>query len=372
MKESDFARYTEKIRSMLPFWFEMKKNPNKSIGIEFLNIFGMELDEIEEILLYASKQIYIESADEDFVDLVYKVLLPSNFNINNISMVYTNQLILERSWDLYTFFGIKKNEKNLENNISQPDYYFIDEKKKVIYIRESYDKEEDLPFGKIKVKCNNKEFLFELNLHHVWNFFDEFGSLVGCSRLKGEKNHEYKLRILDVFKNPANSTKRGLANGISRELGIREVKEWKDMSKDFVISEKMVLVNTILVDNNLIILDDVYITSTGEILLKGNPDKKNQSSVVSFIKSLEMYELVDINNKKLSIELYNSDANPTKLLIDYVTKIKEDTSIFWNDFKYDEDIWVREDENYDNSFSFLPTFLDSNIKGFSKYGYYKK
>ncbi|HBF6273731.1 TPA: Low copy number virion structural protein [Clostridioides difficile] len=372
MKESDFARYTEKIRSMLPFWFEMKKNPNKSIGIEFLNIFGMELDEIEEILLYASKQIYIESADEDFVDLVYKVLLPSNFNINNISMVYTNQLILERSWDLYTFFGIKKNEKNLENNISQPDYYFIDEKKKVIYVRESYDKEEDLPFGKIKVKCNNKEFLFELNLHHVWNFFDEFGSLVGCSRLKGEKNHEYKLRILDVFKNPANSTKRGLANGISRELGIREVKEWKDMSKDFVISEKMVLVNTILVDNNLIILDYVYITSTGEILLKGNPDKKNQSSVVSFIKSLEMYELVDINNKKLSIELYNSDATPTKLLIDYVTKIKEDTSIFWNDFKYDEDIWVREDENYDNSFSFLPTFLDSNIKGFSKYGYYKK
>ncbi|HBF5147325.1 TPA: Low copy number virion structural protein [Clostridioides difficile] len=372
MKESDFARYTEKIRSMLPFWFEMKKNPNKSIGIEFLNIFGMELDEIEEILLYASKQIYIESADEDFVDLVYKVLLPSNFNINNISMVYTNQLILERSWDLYTFFGIKKNEKNLENNISQPDYYFIDEKKKVIYVRESYDKEEDLPFGKIKVKCNNKEFLFELNLHHVWNFFDEFGSLVGCSRLKGEKNHEYKLRILDVFKNPANSTKRGLANGISRELGIREVKEWKDMSKDFVISEKMVLVNTILVDNNLITLDDVYITSTGEILLKGNPDKKNQSAVVSFIKSLEMYELVDINNKKLSIELYNSDATPTKLLIDYVTKIKEDTSIFWNDFKYDENIWVREDENYDNSFSFLPTFLDSNIKGFSKYGYYKK
>ncbi|HFQ7765376.1 Low copy number virion structural protein [Clostridioides difficile] len=372
MRESDFARYTEKIRLMLPFWFEMKKNPNKSIGIEFLNIFGMELDEIEEILLYASKQIYIESVDEDFVDLVYKVLLPSNFNINNISMVYTNQLILERSWDLYTFFGIKKNEKNLENNISQPDYYFIDEKKKVIYVRESYDKEEDLPFGKIKVKCNNKEFLFELNLHHVWNFFDEFGSLVGCSRLKGEKNHEYKLRILDVFKNPANSTKRGLANGISRELGIREVKEWKDMSKDFVISEKMVLVNTILVDNNLITLDDVYITSTGEILLKGNPDKKNQSAVVSFIKSLEMYELVDINNKKLSIELYNSDATPTKLLIDYVTKIKEDTSIFWNDFKYDENIWVREDENYDNSFSFLPTFLDSNIKGFSKYGYYKK
>lgn len=372
MKESDFARYTEKIRSMLPFWFEMKKNPDKSIGVEFLNVFGMELDEIEEVLFYASKQMYIESADEDFVDLVYKVLLPSNFNINNISMVYTNQLILERSWDLYTFFGIKKNEKNLENSIRQPDYYFIDEKKKVIYVRESYDKEGDLPFGKIKIKCNNKEFLFELSLHHIWNFFDEFGSLVGCSRLKGEKNHDYKLRILDVFKNPANSTKRGLANGIARELGIREVKEWKDMSKDFIISEKMVLINTISIDSNLIDLDDVYITSRGEILLNGNPDKKNQSAVISFIKSLEMYQLVDINNKKLNIELYNSDATPTNLLIDYITKIKEDTSTFWNDFRYDEDIWVKEDEDYNNSFSFLPTFLDASIKGFSKYGYYKK
>lgn len=372
MKESNFARYTEKIRSMLPFWFEMKKNPDKSIGIEFLNIFGMELDEIEEMLLYASKQMYIESADEEFVDLVYKALLPSNFNINNISMVYTNQLILERSCDLYTFFGIKKNEKNLENNIKQPDYYFIDEKKKVIYVREAYDKEEDLPFGKIKIKCSDKEFLFELSLHHVWNFFDEFGSLVGCFRLKEEKNHDYKLRILDVFKNPANSTKQGLANGIARELGIREVKEWKNMGEDFIISEKMVMINTISIDNNLIDLDDVYITSTGEILLKGNPDKKNQSAVISFIKNIEMYQLVDINNKKLNIELYNSDATPTSLLIDYVKKIKDDTSTFWNDFRYDEDIWVREDEDYDNSFSFLPTFLDSNIKGFSKYGYYKK
>ncbi|MGX9755918.1 hypothetical protein ACWYRQ_06560 [Clostridioides difficile] len=372
MKESNFAKYTEKIRSMLPFWFEMKKNPNKSIGIEFLNIFGIELDEIEEMLLYASKQMYIESADEEFVDLVYKALLPSNFNINNISMVYTNQLILERSCDLYTFFGIKKNKKNLENNIKQPDYYFIDEKKKVIYVREAYDKEEDVPFGKIKIKCSDKEFLFELSLHHVWNFFDEFGSLVGCSRLKGEKNHDYRLRILDVFKNPANSTKQGLANGISRELGIREVKEWNNMGEDFIISEKMVMINTISIDNTLIDLDDVYITSKEEILLRGNPDKKNQSAIISFIKNLEMYQLVDINNKKLNIELYNSDATPTSLLIDYVTKIKEDTSTFWNDFRYDEDIWVIEDEDYDNSFSFLPTFLDSSIKGFSKYGYYKK
>jgi hypothetical protein len=53
-----------------------------------------------------------------------------------------------------------------------------------------------------------------------WNQFDEYGLLVGLKRLKGEKNWEYKRRILDVFVHLANSSYQGLVHGITRELNL--------------------------------------------------------------------------------------------------------------------------------------------------------
>lgn len=57
-------------------------------------------------------------------------------------------------------------------------------------------------------------------IFNVWNCFDEFGLLLGLSRILGEKNADYKDRLLDVYANPANSTYAGLRYGIARELGL--------------------------------------------------------------------------------------------------------------------------------------------------------
>ena len=56
--------------------------------------------------------------------------------------------------------------------------------------------------------------------YSIWNCFDEFGLLLSLSRIPGEKNAAYKIRLLDVYTNPANSTYSGLRYGIARELGI--------------------------------------------------------------------------------------------------------------------------------------------------------
>jgi len=56
--------------------------------------------------------------------------------------------------------------------------------------------------------------------HSVFNEFDNQGTLLGLSRLEEEKNPAYKQRLLDVFVNRADSTYRGLVNGITRELGL--------------------------------------------------------------------------------------------------------------------------------------------------------
>lgn len=57
-------------------------------------------------------------------------------------------------------------------------------------------------------------------LRNVFNQFDEHGLIVGLNRLQGETNWEFKRRILDVFVHRANSSYRGLINGITRELGL--------------------------------------------------------------------------------------------------------------------------------------------------------
>jgi hypothetical protein len=52
------------------------------------------------------------------------------------------------------------------------------------------------------------------------NEFDELGDLLSLSRLKGEKNWSYRRRIFDAYANMANSSYRGMVNGITRELSL--------------------------------------------------------------------------------------------------------------------------------------------------------
>lgn len=56
--------------------------------------------------------------------------------------------------------------------------------------------------------------------HQVWNQYDDLGLLLDLPRIQGEVNSIYKQRLFDVFVNRANSTYRGLINGITRELGL--------------------------------------------------------------------------------------------------------------------------------------------------------
>ena len=61
----------------------------------------------------------------------------------------------------------------------------------------------------------------DIKPHQMFNELDKFGLLLGLDRLSNERNLEYKERLLDVFANRADSTTRGLINGITRELGLK-------------------------------------------------------------------------------------------------------------------------------------------------------
>lgn len=369
-----FAKHTEKMRSMLPFWLQMKKQPSDSVGLQFLNFFGMELDDVKQILEYAYRQNKIMEADEKFVDIVYKAILPTYFEIRNIDKVKVNgSVLLSKSDTLYHFFGLAENYE-IDEPIHNPDYYFVDVERKIIYVREPYDKTADMPDGQIDVILKDgSSITFELSIHHVWNFFDEFGALLSCPRLHGETNVDYKQRILDVFRYPANSTKLGLANGISRELGIRKHKIWTDPSQDFIIKDKMVIANQITVGDRLVSIDKIYISPEGWLVLLGTPGTLESNLEVSYISGLELVALTDRNNVKFSNETINADGTHTDAMSDYIKNIRKNSSILWGDFLYGEGVWVKDDSEFDNDhFNFIPATLDSKIKGFAQYGFFNK
>lgn len=56
---------------------------------------------------------------------------------------------------------------------------------------------------------------------NVFNELDQVGLLLGLNRLVGERNALYKQRLMRVFSERANSTYRGLINGITRSLDLK-------------------------------------------------------------------------------------------------------------------------------------------------------
>ncbi|WP_459482669.1 Low copy number virion structural protein [Clostridium saccharoperbutylacetonicum] len=373
MSDFKFAKYTEKIRSMLPFWFQMRKQPAESIGLQFLNFFGIQLDDIEYILNYAYKQTRIEDADTKFVDIVYKAILPSYYDMSSIKIISTRHELLSKADKLYDFFGLGYNYGMIDNNIMQPDYYFLDIENKIIYVREAYDIDDNYESGQITVELKDGTInTFALSVHHIWNYFDEFGALLSCPRLYGEKNEEYKNRILDVFRNPANSSKQGLANAISRELGMRKHKVWKDTNEDFVIKDSMVIANLIKVKNEIVKEEDILYTPEGYLVIKALGTNERYVEV-SYISGLEIKALIDHSNNKFSNETYNANGMPKDLMLKYVKNIKNNCSIMWDDFMYNEACWIQNSDEYKvDTFGFIPATYDSNIKGFSDYGYFDK
>lgn len=367
MNKAAFSKYTEKIKAALPFWFDMKRKPTDSVGLSFLNVFGMQLDDVESILDYAMKQYFIDTADLNSVDIIYKVNISSNINLKKIKGVYSYNGSLKVVDTLYDFFGLKDRPDKLTHSIEQYNTCFVDYDNNTIFTMIPHGKSKEKPYGEIYLMFENSSEAFDLTIHHVWNFFDEFGALVGCQRLHGEKNFDYKQRILDVFKNPANSTKVGLANGIARELGIRENRVWKDDKNDFIIKDRMVIVDSITVNGDR--AEKIYISPEGEIVLKRD-EYKGEILDVSYIKGLSLEPLIDKHtNPVISNELYESDGSPTDLLKEYVKYIKDKgASILWGDFLYNEAAWVKSGEEFSGHFSFLPSRLDAKIGGFRKYG----
>lgn len=366
---SKFNKFTNKIISKLPTWSKIKRNPSISIGAHFLDVVGLEFEDMKFILNYAEKQTYIGTADINQADIIYKAKLPDTITNDDKVVVKTSTSILEQTFSLEDFFH--SSDDVLRPTIYYDNPYIVDYKDKYVYVRKEYEKSQEFKHGKVLIEIYrgleedpSYEEIIYLELHHVWNFFDEFGLLLNTPRLPGERNKDYKERILDVFKNKSNATGEGLLNGIARELGIRKNTTWKDSSQDFIIKEPMVVVNMIKVNGKKVDTKDIFFTSKDYVVIKAKEDIPN-NSIVSYVTGLEMHTFNKEHDNVFKQQLYNVDGTATNLFKYYADLIKQRIPIEWGQFKWNEGYWDTGNIETGGQ-GCLPSLYDGNIIGFLK------
>lgn len=362
----DFSKFTQILLDKMPYWFKMKKNPKESSGALFMNYFGLELEDINNILEYAQKQMFIDTCDIKQVDILYKGHLKESIQSIDDIMVYGDGFEIKVYSNAKDFLHTTYNENNY-SSIFSTDGAYVDIENNMIYLSKPYGKDEVNKYGSIKIIGQNGDYTIKTELHHVWNFFDEFGYLLSCPRLEEESNYFYKQRLLDIFKHVANSSRTGLMNGIARELNLRKNEIWENGANDYIIKSPMVVVNSISIDGIHIPENEVFKNEYGEVLLKGDEMYENEIRHISYVAGIEMHSLSNKSDEFLQQQLFDVDNRGTELLKYYIDNISSITPILWNKWRWDVDRWDIADIQYSGS-AVMPSKYDSSIEGFVNNG----
>ena len=111
------ASTTQELANMMPPWMHLRQN-NRSIGQQFLSSTSVHLKRLEKDLNSSMKNKFIDTAEVDDVDVLYRVKLPSNINLLDASASGIrciaappgcspsgiSQILLVETTDLKTFY----------------------------------------------------------------------------------------------------------------------------------------------------------------------------------------------------------------------------------------------------------------------------
>ena len=389
MADLRFAKHTNLILNMLPYWFDIRKKSGESPGARFLNVSGLELDDARYAIDYAYKQCYIGKLDITQCDFCYKAIIPMPIKSEDIKQVKAKGVFLYEARNLKDFFGIDRHGID-DVNLHSFESYYIDVTRNIIYVRQKYNADAINDNGMITIITkSDKEVNLKTMPHHVWNFLDEIGELVSCPRIFEEPNEEYKKRILDVFENKAGASRDGLINGIARELSIRRRLLWKNTDRDLELQDPMIVLNSIKVNKEYFPQDRIWLTENGTVMLKSD-GKKTKPHYVTYVYGLEMHQLYNIRepeyvysdtefmvaeksgygkiiDRKLYNELFTVEGKPKPKLMEYIKVLNSEAPIFWDDFNWDEHYWDQNKQEV-SGVGFIQHLYNGSIRGFKDYG----
>ena len=366
-----FSKHLEIIQSKLPSWMRAKKD-KRANGASFLNIIGLELDDVEFILDYAYKQAYIETIDNKQIYEAFKAVLPSSILPEHILKIYGDGIYdLEEAKNMIDFLtGLPDDSLQLKEVFYNNPYY-IDWVGRIIYVRKPYGENKEYPEGVITIEVYQSNGIhiethtLQLQYHHVWNFFDEFGFLLDTPRLYREDNQSYKRRILDVFRHPANSGEIGLRNGIARELSLVRYIPWKAFDQALPLRHPRIQIHTIEVNGERIPQEYIRKNRRGRIFIEPLP-WISEEVTVSYVSGVEMHELHNKDDHDFQNELFSPEGLATPKLQGYVQQITDQVPTFWNHFKWDEGFWDIATADM-SGYGMMPSYFDASIEGWEKY-----
>jgi len=348
----------------LPSWFKMRKDP-ESTGAQFLNVIGLEYDDIVYLLDYAYKNQYLKTADLSQVDIIYKAFLPAAISQDTLITYSAPPYPLEEAPSLQVLLTGFNEDKLNYRQVFYNNPYYIDYLHNIIYVRDKYS-------GILRMSIKDAsdtivlEQDLELKLHHIWNFFDEFGMLLRTPRIFGERNIDYKKRILDVFRHPANASRIGLCNGIARELGLTSEVIWPDGGLSITLKEPRVSIDTIEVDGIPITQSELITDTSGRIVLRGNIDYRKQSRTITYVARLGIHELYNKTDTVLQSELFDQNGLATAKLQYFVDIITNSVPVMWDKFVWGDGFWDIASPEM-SGYGVIPSFTDADIRPWLKY-----
>lgn len=369
--QSKFAQITQKLQKQFPKWSKIRKDRN-AVGAQFLNIFGLQYEDIEFYLQYAQNNYFIGTADIEQIDILYKSSIPSTLSDETTFNLVAGGLRLNEMTSLKEFFEGIDTRFLQRKEVYYPNPYYVDWERKVIYFKRAYDVTQHFPEGKVELQVFNdngeKIFTYALPqmIHHVWNFFDEFGLLLDTPRLYAEKNREYKERLLDVFRHPANSTKQGLEYLMAREVGLWQEVKWYDGAVDLVIRHTNIILESIEVDGETWDAGAVSFDYSGRVVLRGDQGRSGQIHTVRFIAGLQIHTFHNKKDLAFQNELYSVDRIATPMLKYYVDIITNQVPIMWDKFIWNESFWNVADKEM-SGYGNIPTHQDARFLNWLNY-----
>lgn len=369
--QSRFSDVTKQLQQELPTWFKMRKDQH-SVGAQFMNVFGLQYEDIEFYLQYALDNQYIGTADINQIDVIYRASIPNSIPPDKPFQLIGDGQKLQEMESLKQFFeGI--DTRFLERReVYYPNPFYVDWERRVIYFKKSYGADNTFREGKVSMQLrdDNYKLLFEHDLpqtiHHVWNFFDEFGLLLDTPRLYAEKNREYKERLLDVFRHPANSTKRGLQHLLARELRLWQEVKWRDGSIDLVIKHSNIIEDSIEVDGLPWAVSALRKDQSGRVVLTGSSSYEGEARTVRFIAGLQLHNFHNKKDYAFQDQLYSVDRAATPMLQYYVDIITNQVPIMWDRFIWNESFWDIANKEM-SGYGAIPNFNDARFLNWLNY-----
>lgn len=210
-------KFTRNLMAKFPSWMKMSKDPD-SVGAKFLDVFGLTFQEFEEEMNYVVQNFYVETADIEMVDILYRIPLTEEV-VTDFTKGNEPKITIHDQDGYVEDVGNVFSVRHLYDRNASLPIALVNREDGYLYLRVDFETIDDReqPFQYIEIEDARH---YSVEFHHVWNAFDEFAFMLGLNRLQLETNEELKERILDVFRNPGSNTHEGIKNGLTRELSL--------------------------------------------------------------------------------------------------------------------------------------------------------